>query len=309
MFSELTLWIVFWITVVILFFIDLYVTGHRHGKISLKASIIWSSVWICTALLFNVLLYFYLKDGTEKSLQFLTGYLIEKSLSVDNLFVFLMIFKVMNVHPINQPQVLKWGIIGAIIFRIIFIYAGVELINLFHPIIYVFAFILLYGAYKMAFAGEYKVNVNKNLLVRLFKKYFNVIPGYCGNHFFVRKDGKTYATALFIPLLLIESIDIVFALDSIPAIIAITTDKFIIITSNIFAILGLRALYFALEGIVDLFVYLKYGIALILCYVGIKMILSEFYEIPIIISLGIIAVILTSAIISSLIFKKKRISS
>jgi tellurite resistance protein TerC len=141
--SDLLLWIIFWIIVFILFFIDLYVTGRRDGKISLKASIIWSSVWICTALIFNVFLYFYLKDGPDKALQFLAGYLIEKSLSVDNLFVFLLIFKTMNVYPSNQPQVLKWGVIGAIIFRIIFIYAGVELISLFHPIIYLFDLILM----------------------------------------------------------------------------------------------------------------------------------------------------------------------
>jgi len=210
----------------------------------------------------------------------------------------------MNVHPVHQPQVLKWGIIGAIVFRIIFIYVGVELITLFHPIIYVFAFILLYGAYKMAFGSERKVDVNKNILVRFFRIFFNVLPGYCGKHFFVKKEGKTYATALFVPLLMIESSDIVFAVDSIPAIIAITTDKFIIITSNVFAILGLRALFFALGGIVHLFAYLKYGVALVLFYVGIKMALSDFYEIPILISLGVIVSSLSISIISSLIFKK-----
>lgn len=305
MHNDLTLWIIFWVVVSILFFIDLYVTGHRHGRITVKASLIWSAVWILTALLFNVLIYVYVENGTEKAMQFLTGYLIEKSLSVDNLFVFLLIFRVMKVLPANQPQVLKWGIIGALIFRIIFIFAGVELIYLFHPIIYVFAFILLYGAYKMAFGGEYKVDVEKNLLVRVFRRYFNILPGYCGKHFFIKKHGKTYITTLFIPLLLIESTDIIFALDSIPAIIAITSDTFIIITSNVFAILGLRALYFTLEGIVHLFIYLKYGIAFILFYVGIKMALSDFYEIPILISLGVILLSLTSAIICSLIFKKK----
>jgi tellurite resistance protein TerC len=302
MFNELTLWLIFWITIFIFFFIDLYVTSHRHGVITLKASLVWSGIWIGAAIIFNIFLYFFLEDGTTKALQFLTGYLIEKSLSVDNLFVFLLIFKVMNVHPIHQPQVLKWGIIGAIIFRIIFIYVGIELITLFHPIIYIFALILLYGAYKMAFKGEHKVDIHKNILVKFFKKFFNVLPGYCGKHFFIKKEGKTYATALFVPLLLIESSDIIFALDSIPAIISITTDRFIIITSNIFAILGLRSLYFALEGIVQIFVYLKYGIALILFFVGIKMALSDFYEIPIIISLGVIVISLTGAIISSLIF-------
>ena len=304
MFNELTLWIIFWITVLILFFIDLYTTGHRHGAITLRASLVWSSIWICTALLFNLFIYFYLENGTDKALQFLTGYLIEKSLSVDNLFVFLLLFKTLNVHPINQPRVLKWGIIGAIVFRIIFIYAGVELITLFHPIIYVFAVILLYGAYRMAFGKERKVDLNKNILLRLFRKFFNVLPGYCGSHFFIKKDGKIYATALFVALLLVEFSDIVFALDSIPAIIAITSDKFIIMTSNIFAILGLRALYFTLEGLAHLFVYLKYGVALILLFVGIKMALFDFYKIPILISLALIVASLSGAIISSLIFKK-----
>jgi tellurite resistance protein TerC len=303
--DKLTFWIIFWITVSILFFIDLYVTGHRKGKITIRASLLWSVIWICTALLFNIFLYYYLEDGREKALQFLTGYLIEKSLSVDNLFVFLLIFKEMNVHPIEQPQVLKWGIIGAVVFRIIFIIVGLELIEFLHQIIYVFAFILLYAAYKMAFGGEYKVTVDKNPLVRFFRRFFNVLPGYCGKHFFVKKEGKTYATALFIPLLLIESVDIVFALDSIPAIMAITTDKLIIITSNVFAILGLRALYFALEGIVGLFKYLKYGVAIVLFYVGIKMMLTDFYKISTIMSLGVIVICLSGAVIFSLIYRKK----
>jgi tellurite resistance protein TerC len=204
----------------------------------------------------------------------------------------------------NQPQVLKWGIIGAIVFRITFIFAGLRLIELFHPVIYIFGAILLYAAYKMAFGGEHKVKVEKNPLVRLARRFFNVLPGYCGKHFFIKKEGKTYATALVVTLLLIESTDIVFALDSIPAIIAITRDKFIIITSNIFAILGLRALYFTLSGIVDLFVYLKYGVATVLFYVGIKLLISEFYEIPILISLGVIVFCLSTAVICSLIFRK-----
>jgi len=303
--NELTFWIIFWIIVFILFYVDLYVTGHRKGKITLKSSLIWSGVWICTALLFNVFLYFYLEDGHHKALEFLTGYLIEYSLSVDNLFVFLLIFKVMNVSPENQPQILKWGIISAIIFRIAFIFVGVGLIKLFHPVIYLFALILLYAAYKMAFGGEYEVDVDHNPLVRFAVKYFKMLPGYHGRHFFVKKDGKTFATTLFLTLLLIESTDIVFAVDSIPAIIAITRDEFIIITSNIFAILGLRSLYFALAGIVDIFAYLKYGVSFVLFYVGIKMLISDFYEIPIVISLGIIVVCLGGSVILSLIKRKK----
>ncbi|HAB54552.1 MAG: tellurium resistance protein TerC [Ignavibacteria bacterium RIFOXYB2_FULL_35_12] len=286
-------------------FIDLYVTDHRRGKITLKASLIWSGVWIFTALLFNLFLYFYLEYGQQKALEFLTGYIIEKSLSVDNLFVFLMIFSVMNIQPENQPHVLKWGILSAIVFRIIFIFAGVALLNLFHPIIYVFAFILLYAAYKMAFGKEQKLDVENNWLIKFFTKNFKLDANYEGRKFFIKSNGKTFITTTFLTLLLIESSDIVFAVDSIPAIIAITKDTFIIISSNIFAILGLRALYFALAGLVDLFIYLKFGVAIILFYVGIKMLISEYYKIPTEVSLLIILFFLGGSILLSL-FKRNK---
>ncbi|MFZ1517174.1 MAG: TerC/Alx family metal homeostasis membrane protein, partial [Ignavibacteriaceae bacterium] len=262
-------------------------------------------VWILTALLFNLFLYIYLEDGHQKSIEFLTGYVIEKSLSVDNLFVFLMIFSVMDIKPENQPHILKWGILSAIVFRIVFIFAGVALINLFHPIIYVFAIILLLAAYKMAFGGEQKIDVENNWLIKLSRKYFKLNTAYEGKKFFLKIDKKTYITTTFLTLLLIESSDIVFAVDSIPAIIAITNDTFIIISSNIFAILGLRALYFALSGLVDLFVYLKFGVSIILFYVGIKMLISEFYKIPTEISLVVILIFLGGSIVLSLIKKNK----
>lgn len=286
-------------------FIDLYVTDHRRGKITLKASLIWSGIWIITALLFNLFLYFYLEDGQQKAIEFLTGYIIEKSLSVDNLFVFLMIFSVMDVKPENQPHILKWGILGAIFFRIVFVFAGVALIRLFHPIIYVFALILLFAAYKMAFGGEQKLDVENNWLIKFAKKHFSLNTDYAGKKFFIKINNKVYITTTFLTLLLIESSDIVFAVDSIPAIIAITKDTFIIISSNIFAILGLRALYFALAGLVDLFVYLKYGVAIILFYVGIKMLVSEFYKIPTEISLMIIVTFLGGSILLSLLNKNR----
>ena len=286
-------------------FIDLYVTDHRRGKITLKASLIWSGVWIFTALLFNLFLYFYLEYGHQKALEFLTGYIIEKSLSVDNLFVFLMIFSVMNIQPENQPHILKWGILSAIVFRIIFIFAGVALLNLFHPIIYLFALILILAAYKMAFGKEQKLDVQNNWLIKFFTKNFKLDTNYNGKKFFIKSNGKTYITTTFLTLLLIESSDIVFAVDSIPAIIAITNDTFIIISSNIFAILGLRALYFTLAGLVDLFIYLKFGVAIILFYVGIKMLISEFYKIPTEVSLLIILVFLGGSILLSL-YKRNR---
>ncbi|WP_337873207.1 TerC/Alx family metal homeostasis membrane protein [Ignavibacterium sp.] len=238
-------------------------------------------------------------------MEFLTGYIIEKSLSVDNLFVFLMIFSVMNVKAEHQPHILKWGILGAIFFRIVFIIAGVALINLFHPIIYVFGALLLYAAYKLAFGNDKKIDAENNWLIKIFIKYFKLMPDYDGRKFFIKENGKTYITTMFLTLLLIESSDIVFAIDSIPAIIAITRDTFIIISSNIFAILGLRALYFALAGLVELFKYLKYGVSLLLFYVGIKMLLSDFYKIPTEVSLIIITIILTASILLSLIRKRK----
>ncbi len=307
MITEYSFWFIFSAVIAIMLFIDLYVTDHRRGKITLKASLIWSGVWIFTALLFNLFLYFYLESGHQKAIEFLTGYIIEKSLSVDNLFVFLMIFSVMDIKPENQPHILKWGILSAIVFRIIFIFAGVALINLFHPIIYVFAIILLLAAYKMAFGGEQKIDVENNWLIKISRKYFKLNTAYEGKKFFIKVDKKVYITTTFLTLLLIESSDIVFAVDSIPAIIAITNDTFIIISSNIFAILGLRALYFALAGLVDLFVYLKYGVAIILFYVGIKMLISEFYKIPTEISLVVILIFLGGSIVLSLI-KRNRFS-
>ena len=286
-------------------FIDIYVTDHRRGKITLKASLIWSGLWIITALLFSLFLYLYLEDGNQKTLEFLTGYIIEKSLSVDNLFVFLMIFSVMGIAPENQPHILKWGILSAIVLRIIFILAGVALINIFHPIIYIFGIILLFAAYKMAFGGDHKIDIEHNWLIKIAKKYFKLNTSYKGKKFFVKIDKKIFITTTFLALLMIESSDIVFAVDSIPAIIAITKDAFIIISSNIFAILGLRALYFALAGLVDLFVYLKFGVAIILFYVGIKMLISEFYKIPTEVSLIIILAFLGGSIILSLIKKRK----
>lgn len=307
MITEYSFWFIFSAVIAVMLFIDLYVTDHRRGKITLKASLIWSGVWIFTALLFNLFLYFYLESGHQKAIEFLTGYIIEKSLSVDNLFVFLMIFSVMDIKPENQPHILKWGILSAIVFRIIFIFAGVALINLFHPIIYVFAIILLLAAYKMAFGGEQKIDVENNWLIKISRKYFKLNTAYAGKKFFIKVDKKVYITTTFLTLLLIESSDIVFAVDSIPAIIAITNDTFIIISSNIFAILGLRALYFALAGLVDLFVYLKYGVAIILFYVGIKMLISEFYKIPTEISLVVILIFLGGSIVLSLI-KRNRFS-
>ncbi|MCW9098572.1 MAG: TerC/Alx family metal homeostasis membrane protein [Ignavibacteriaceae bacterium] len=301
--QELLDWIIFWGIFALLFFIDLYLSERKHEKISLKSSLIWSTIWTIAALIFNAFIYYSL--GKDRAVEFLTGYIIERTLSFDNLFVFLLIFQVMQISPENQPHVLKWGILSAIVFRIIFIVLGVGLVNLFEPVIYVFAVILLYAAYKMAFGGEQKIDVEHNWLVRLTTKYLSFAPDYNGKKFFITRGGKKLATKIFLAFLLIESSDIVFAVDSIPAIIAITKDTFIIISSNIFAILGLRALYFALAAMVDIFVYLKYGVAIILFYVGVKMMISDWYHIPTEISLIVILVLLTGSVVISLSAKKK----
>jgi tellurite resistance protein TerC len=288
----------------VMFYVDLYATDHRKGKIGIKSSLMWSAIWISAALLFNLIILLFLEDGKQKAIEFLAGYLVEKSLSVDNLFVFLMVFNVLGINDENQPHVLKWGILSAIVLRILFILAGVTLIKLFHPIIYVFGLILLMAAYKMAFGSELKIDLKTNIVIKFVSKHFNILTEYHGSKFFTKRNSIRYVTPLFLALLLIESADIVFAVDSIPAVIAITHDPFIIITSNIFAILGLRALYFALANIVDLFVYLKYGVAVILGFVGLKMLVTDIYEISTLHSLGVIILCIVVSIVLSLMKKK-----
>jgi tellurite resistance protein TerC len=216
-----------------------------------------------------------------------------------------MIFRVMAVPTASQPHVLKWGILSAIVFRIIFILAGVGLIKLFHPVIYIFGLILLFASYKMAFGVDKEIVYENNPIIRLATKYLNFKPGFYGKHFFIKIDRKFYATTMFLTFLLIESSDIIFAVDSIPAVIAITRDTFIIISSNIFAILGLRALYFVLAEMAEIFVYLKYGVAIILFFVGVKMLTSEYFYISTPLSLIIILTLLTGSILLSLTYKKK----
>ncbi|MGE5430530.1 MAG: TerC/Alx family metal homeostasis membrane protein [Syntrophomonadaceae bacterium] len=293
-------WVIFALVVSVMFYVDLYRTEHRKGKVGIKASLMWSGIWIGAALLFNLAIFLFMQNGRVLSLEFLAGYIIEKSLSVDNLFVFIMIFKVMGIHEVNQPHVLKWGILSAIVMRIIFILVGVALVSLFHPVIYIFGILLFYASFKMAFGGEGQINLEHNPLFKFASKRFNLVTKYNGKKFFIKQNGKTHVTPLFLTFLLIESADLIFAVDSIPAVIAITKDVFIIITSNIFAILGLRALYFALAGIVKLFGYLKYGVAVILFFVGVKMVLSDVYPIPTEISLLFIVFCLAASVILSL---------
>jgi tellurite resistance protein TerC len=302
--NQIFLWVGFNIFILLLLALDLGVF-HRGAKvIKLKESLFWSVVWIVVALLFNSVIYFW--RGTGTALQFLTGYLIERSLSVDNLFVFLLIFNYFRVPSRYQYKVLFWGILGALIMRAIFIAAGVTLINMFHWMIYVFGAFLVIIAVKIGFEKEKEIHPENNLVLKLFRKFMPVAENYAEDKFFIRKNRKTFATPLFIVLLVIETTDVIFAVDSIPAILAITTDPFIVYTSNVFAILGLRALYFALVGVMELFHYLNIGLAIILAFVGVKMLISKFYEIPVTIALGVVVLTLAVSILASLTFPQQQ---
>lgn len=302
MIADFYLWTGFIVFVFIMLALDLGVFHRKSHEVKIREALIWSAVWISLALIFNYGIFIFM--GKEKAIEFLTGYVIEKSLSIDNLFVFIMVFTYFNVEPKYQHKILFWGILGALIMRAIFIFAGVALISMFHWIIYVFGGFLIFTGVKMLFQKDEKLDPNKNPLVIIFKKFFPVTQEMHGSKFFVKRNARTVATPLFIVLLVIEFTDLIFAVDSIPAILAISKDTFIIFTSNVFAILGLRALYFALAGITKYFYYLKYGLSAILVFVGIKMIMAEFYKIPIVYSLLSILGILLISILFSIVFPK-----
>ncbi|HCE55731.1 MAG TPA: hypothetical protein DER05_12330 [Lutibacter sp.] len=306
MIATIYVWIGFLAFVLLMLALDLGVFHRKSHEVKIKEALIWSAVWISIALLFNYGVYVYM--GEVKAIEFLTGYIIEKSLSIDNLFVFIMIFSYFNVDKKYQHKVLFWGIIGALIMRSIFIFTGVALINKFHWIIYIFGAFLIFTGVKMLFQKDEKMDPNKNPLVKLFKRFYPVTEEMHGDRFFVKVNAKTFATPLFVVLLLVEFTDLIFAVDSIPAIMAITSDPFIIFTSNVFAILGLRALYFALAGITQYFHYIKYGLSAILVFVGVKMVLVDFYKIPVMISLFTILAILVISVIASLLFPKKEVA-
>ena len=301
---QILLWVGFNIFVLILLALDLGVFHRGDRVIKLKESLFWSAIWIVVALLFNIAVYFW--RGPEVALQFLTGYLIERSLSIDNLFIFLMIFSYFRVASQLQYKVLFWGILGALIMRAFFIATGVVLITMFHWVIYVFGAFLIFTAARMAFEKGKEMHPEKNPVLRIFRRFMPITEDYADNKFFIRKEGKLYATPLLVVLLVIESTDVVFAIDSIPAILAVTTDPFIVYTSNVFAILGLRALYFALASIIGMFHYLKIGLSVILAFVGLKMLLSNFYQPPVSVTLGVVALTLVVSILASLIFPQSR---
>lgn len=296
-------WIGFNGFVLIMLALDLGILRRRSREISVQEAFIWTGVWIFLAFIFNIFVYY--QFGTDKAFEFFTGYLIEKSLSVDNIFVIILIFSYFQVPSAYQHKVLFWGITGALIMRIIFIFAGVELIHRFDWLLYVFGGFLVFTGIRIMAKGDMKIDPSKNPLIRFSKKLFPVTEDFKEGRFFVRLNNRIWATPLFLVVILIESTDLIFAVDSIPAILAISDDAFIIYTSNVFAILGLRSLYFALAGLEKYFTYLKYGLAAILIFVGIKMGMVEFYKIPIGISLAFIFVTLLVTTLASLIFRDK----
>ena len=301
--NELWMWIGFNVFVLAMLALDLGVFHRKAHEVKVKEALIWSGVWIFLALAFNVGIYFW--RGSETALQFFTGYLIEKSLSVDNIFVFILIFSYFKVPALYQHRVLFWGILGALVMRAILIAVGATLIRELHWIIYVFGAFLILTGIKMALQKETGLNPERNPLVRLFKRFMPVTNEYHQEKFFVKLDGRRFATPLFIVLLLVETTDLIFAVDSIPAIFAITQDTFIVYTSNVFAILGLRSLYFALAGIMGYFHYLKLGLALVLIFVGTKMTFIDIYKIPIGVSLSVVAGILLLSVVASLLWPRR----
>jgi len=302
--TSIYFWIGFHLFIFIMLALDLGVFHKHTHKVPVKEAIIWSCVWISLALLFNLFVFF--EFGKTRALEFLTGYVIEYSLSVDNIFVFILIFSYFAVNNQYQHKILFWGILGALIMRGIFIFTGIALINRFHWVVIIFGGFLVFTGIRMLFQKETEVDPEKNTVVKFFRRFLPVTKSLHGDKLIIRQNRKLYATPLFLVLLIIESSDLIFAVDSIPAILAISKSTFIVYTSNIFAILGLRSLYFAIAGIMGYFRYLKVGLAFVLTFVGLKMLGSYFhFEIPIVTSLGIIISILLVSILASVFIKRE----
>lgn len=301
--SQTWLWIGFIAFVLAMLIIDLGIFHRKSHSVKMKEALIWCVIWISLAMAFFVGVWVY--EGHSKGLEFLTGYLIELSLSLDNLFVFLLIFSYFRVSPTLQHKVLYWGILGALIMRAVMIAGGVALISKFHWIIYVFGAFLVFTGIKMLTSRDTEVHPEKNPVIKLAKKLFPVTPQYHQDHFFVKIDAKRFATPMFLVLLMIETTDLVFAVDSIPAILAITRDTFIVYTSNVFAILGLRSFYFALAGMFYKFRFLKVGLSIVLSYVGVKMLIADWYKIPTPVSLGVIVLMIGGSILISFLIPAK----
>lgn len=297
------LWTGFNLFVLGMLALDLGVFHRTAHVVRMREALIWTLVWVSLAMAFNAFVYQFM--GKDMALEFFTAYLIEKSLSIDNIFVMIMIFSYFRVPAAYQHKVLFWGILGALVMRVIFIFAGIELIHRFHWLIYIFGGFLIITGIRMITSKDHALEPEKNPLVKLARRLFPVTESFEQDQFFVRRKGKRWATPLFIVVVLIEGTDLIFAVDSIPAILAISDDPFIVYTSNVFAILGLRSLYFALAAIEQYFRFLKYGLAAILTLVGIKMCLVDIYKIPVEVSLIAIVVILVISMLASVVFKEK----
>lgn len=301
---SIAMWIAFWVIVLAALFVDLAVLNKHHGKVSMKEAAVMVCAWISLAALFGGAIW--LVEGPRHALEFYTGYVLEYSLSVDNMFVFIMIFTYFAIPHNLQPKALLWGILGAVVLRFIFIFLGVKLISMFSWTIYVFGALLIFTAAKMLLQKEDDTfDPSQSFVLKVLKKFMPLKTDYHGENFFVLENAKRYATPLFAAVLVIEMSDLIFAVDSIPAVLSITQDTFLVYSSNIFAIIGLRSLYFLLSGMAGKFPYLKYGISVILFFVGVKMLISHHFKIPVTASLGVIVGILALSILASKFFPPK----
>jgi len=302
--DNLWLWIGFNVFILVMLALDLGVFHRKAHVVTIKESLTWTGIWVALALAFNVGVAYYM--GNDKALEFFTGYVIEKSLSVDNVFVIALLFSYFAVPTLYQHKVLFWGILGALVMRAAMIALGAKLITEFAWIIYIFGAFLILTGIKMIVKREEEIHPERNPVVRLFKRFMPVTGDYRADKFFVRENGIRMATPLFVVLLLVEFTDLIFAVDSIPAIFAVTKDPFIVYTSNVFAILGLRSLYFALSGVLDKFHYLKVGLGVVLSFVGVKMLLAHSpWKIDTLVSLGVIVIVLAASVVASLVWPKK----
>lgn len=301
---SIAMWIAFWVIVLAALFVDLAVLNKHHGKVSMKEAAVMVCAWISLAALFGGAIW--LVEGPRHALEFYTGYVLEYSLSVDNMFVFIMIFTYFAIPHNLQPKALLWGILGAVVLRFVFIFLGVKLISMFSWTIYVFGALLIFTAAKMLLQKEDDTfDPSQSFVLKVLKKFMPLKTDYHGENFFVLENAKRYATPLFAAVLVIEMSDLIFAVDSIPAVLSITQDTFLVYSSNIFAIIGLRSLYFLLSGMAGKFPYLKYGISVILFFVGVKMLISHHFKIPVTASLGVIVGILALSILASKFFPPK----
>ena len=282
--------------------LDLLVFHRKARQVSIREAAAWSAVWVCLSLTFSAVVWHW--KGEIKGLEFLTGYVIEYALSADNLFVFVLIFAYFHVAPKQQHRVLFWGILGALVMRGTMIALGVQIVNRFSWTLYIFGLFLLVTGIKMLFSTEEIVDLEKNFVLRLCRRWLRITPEYHGSHFLVRQGGIWMMTPLALVLIVIETMDLIFAVDSIPAVFAVTRDPFIIYSSNVCAILGLRSLYFLLAHMVDRFAYVKYGLAAVLSFIGAKMLLGHLFEIPIGLSLAIVGCCLLASVLASLVFTK-----